>query len=131
MFQNLANLSFKRSKLQALGFYIVFMILGLIFSGVVAGVVVGIASPSADFQEGFNKGGALGPLVATAYNAILIFVVFFSKKLYKNAIAVILTIIGALITYPLGLILGLLFTTILTTFEGQPQSNQDTGETQG
>ena len=117
MFKELMNFKYKRTGIQAIGFYIVFFLIGALLAGVVSGLLQ-VGSKS-DSQTQFNFGIKIGSYVSLIYCTMLSLIILIVKKLYKSALAVILfllTIHGAMLMANL---LGCIFPAILSTFEAK------------
>lgn len=106
MFNNLFNLEFKRSKSQAVGFYIIYVLIGLLLAGL-AGVIAAIIYPDIN-------GIMLGGIIGTIYT---LFVYFYSYRL-KNLHSTYLIILGltaALLAYLFGILISFIVVAYLTT----------------
>ena len=117
MFKELMNFKYKRTGVQALGFYIVFLLIGALLGGVVSGLLQ--TGSNADFQTQYNIGIKIGSYVAIIYCTILSLIMLIAKKLYKSAQAIVLfllTILGAMV---MACLLGCVFPAILSTFEAK------------
>ena len=111
------NFKYKRTGVQAIGFYIVYFIIGVLLAGVISWLLQ--AGSDRDFQTAYNIGVRIGVYVAIVYCTLLSLVILIAKKLYTKAMAVILfilSIIGALLMSNL---LGCIFPAILSTFEAK------------
>jgi hypothetical protein len=108
MFHDLMNFAYKRSALQALGWYLMFFIFGLL---VIVAVTQAIVLATSDF--GFDTGLRLGNFVAIPYTAVLGGLLLWYRP--KTALNVILLLSGVALASFLGLVLGLLPLAILTT----------------
>ena len=123
MFKNLFVLDINRTKLQAFGFYIVYVILGLAISGLVCGALARILlGNSNDVQAGIQIGLKYGAMIASLYALISGLWIIFSKKIFTNIGALIFLIIGTLCSYLFGAILGYIFIAALTTFESKRET---------
>ncbi|MBR1461062.1 hypothetical protein IJ596_05465 [bacterium] len=119
MFKELMNFKFKRTKKQAIGFYIVFFIIGALLGGIVSGLLQ--TGSNADFQTQYNLGVKIGWYVALTYCTLLSLIMLIVKKLYTSAGAIILfllTIIGAML---MACLLGCVFPAILSTFDSKAE----------
>ena len=117
MFKELMNFKYKRTGAQAIGFYIVFLIICALLGGVVSGLLQ--MGSSTDAQTQYNIGIKIGGYVALAYCTVLSLVILIVKKLYTSVWAIILfllTIIGAMLMSGL---LGCVFPAILSTFDAK------------
>lgn len=117
MFKELMNFKYKRTNLQALGFYIVFFLICVLLGGTISGLLQ--LNSNADFQTQYNLGVKIGFYVALIYSSLLSLTIIIVKKLFTLPSAIILfllTIIGALLMSGL---LGCVFPAILSTFEAR------------
>lgn len=114
MFSQLANYRLKRNTLQAIGFYIVYSLLGLLICAV-AGVVMGSLFTSS-FQTRFSLGINVGAAVAAIYFFALYAVLCTQKKL-TSFTYILLGVIGCIITFFSGIFVGFIFVAILATKE--------------
>lgn len=115
MFHNLSDLSYKRSFVQAIGFYIFFLIFFLICGIYLVGII-GFAFKVMRANP-INKIHArtLGHLVAMFACPILSFTLLHKKNQLTNPIMVFIAILSGLLTFFGGAALGLLPTAFLTT----------------
>ena len=117
MFKELMNFKYKRTGMQAIGFYIVFFLICALLGGIVSGLLQ--AGSSADFQTQAAVGIKIGSYVAIIYCTILSLVMLIVKKLYKSALAVVLFLLTILGVMLMGGLLGCIFPAILSTFEAK------------
>jgi hypothetical protein len=114
MFKKLTDFSYKRSGLQAFGFYLAYLLLGSLLgaiSGVVYAAMTGIS--------GMMIGMKAGAFIAVIYCAVLGFLVLRFRKLYKRFSSILLYLLSILSSMILGSLLGLVFISIMTTMETQ------------
>lgn len=132
MFSNLFNLAYKRTKLQALGFYIVWLLL-LMFLAALFNIFMYIllnphAQPLAGFEAGYKAGMNTARMVIPIFSfvsmALLSFGIIAAKKIF-NVKTFILAIIAILITPVFGGWIGMLFPAILTTFDDNNDSSDE------
>jgi hypothetical protein len=114
MFRRLTDLGHQRTLVEAIGFYLAYLILGIAIAaalGAVAGpLVVALGGGSA-----FDGGMLIGTIFAVVACPVLSFAVLIKKGLLGHIgylIVAVLSVAGAAV---LGLILGLVFVAFLTT----------------
>jgi hypothetical protein len=110
MFRHLTDFGHQRTLVEAIGFYLVYLVLGFILAaglGFLAGFV--------DSGFGFEGGLALGTTVAIGICPVLAFSILGAKGLLNHlgyVFVAVLSVVGAAIG---GLILGLVFVAFLST----------------
>lgn len=123
MFKNLFDLSVKRSGLNALGFYIVYTLLGGIFCGLFCSaiaVVYCMLNPVMCSANGADVGlrigktfGVLGAGVVTLAIGIALLTM---KKLWKSVPAVLLFLASLPASLVFGCMVSMILLSIITTF---------------
>ena len=117
MFEELMNFKLQRNKKQAIGFYIVYFLIGGLLGAVFSGLMQ--FGSDANYQTQYHNGIKIGAYVALLYCTTLSLIILVVKKLYKSLLGitlVLLTILGAMI---LGGLTGCIFPAILSTFEAK------------
>ena len=124
MFKNLFDLSFKRTVVQAIGFYIVYIILIALLIGVLSPVIGPIIYPNTQktFEESFQIGAKMAPIIATTLVTIVSVWIIIAKKSYKHFGAIVLLIVAICLTHLLGALVGIIPVAILTTFDNNNNS---------
>ena len=97
MFEDLFNYSKERQPLQALGFYVVFLIIGVAL-GALGGLVFGT-----DFETGM----LVGHVIAVIYCTVLSYLILSAKAQLSNAFSAFI-FITAFLSYFIGSIGGLI-----------------------
>jgi hypothetical protein len=112
MFSNLTDFGFRRTKIQAFGFYITYLIV-IMAIGAVIGIVteVGVDQDTASFGNGMR----LGAFFAIAASIVLSFMVLKAKKLTGNFSLSLLAISSGILALIGGGLLGLIIPTVFTT----------------
>lgn len=116
MFKNLFNLEYKRSKSQAVGFYIVYVIFGLLLAGI-AGIIAAIIYPDIN---GIMLGGTVGAIYS-------LLVYFYSYRL-KNLHSIYLVLLGltaGALAYLFGILISFIVVAYLTTKGESTEQNND------
>lgn len=124
MFKNLFDFSVKRSGLNALGFYIVYVLIGGLLCGLVSALLATfycLMKPQAciadDSSIGTNIGRLWGPIIGFLFTVFIGASIVTCKKLWKSVPAVLLYIASIFIALPCGLIFTLILVSIITTFD--------------
>lgn len=115
MFKNLTDFSFKRSLLQACGFYLAYLLLGIILGGIIGGLAGALFVKENTFQAGYEIGSRFGLFVAIAYSVGVGFLVLIRKRLLGNFLFLILALLGGILALVGGGFLGLIPAAFLTT----------------
>jgi hypothetical protein len=110
MFAEIMNFSYQRSALQAFGWYLMYLLIGIVI-GLISGYVAAIAAK--DFNEGFNIGRMAGQLSAVPYNILLGTLLIWHRK--KDAPNLLLVLAGAVLSTISGAIGGLIPLAFLAT----------------
>ena len=118
MFRRLTDFRFQRTPLEAFGFYLAYLIVGI---GIAAGP--GFLGGLANVTAGFDAGMMLGAAFAIGICPVLALVVLHAKGQLGNFVylfVAVLSVAGAAVA---GLLLGLVFVAFLTTRPavGQPE----------
>ena len=113
MFRRLTDLGHQRTLVEAIGFYLVYLVLGI----VVAAALGAVAGPLAVVSggSGFEGGMLVGTIFAVVACPALSFAILFKKGLLGHVgyvLVAVLSVAGAAVA---GLILGLIFVAFLTT----------------
>ena len=110
MFRRLTDFGHQRTVVEAIGFYLTYLILGILL-GAVLGAVAGFVTGNVGFEGGL----AIGATVAIGICPVLGFIILAAKGLLSHigyVAVVVLSVVGAVIG---GLLLGLVFVAFLTT----------------
>jgi hypothetical protein len=108
MFRVLMNFfPYQRTALQALGWYLTFLLIGLILAGV-AGLIF-VPGPA----EGAQRGIPVGQWVIIAYDLVLAVALLWTR--WRSAVNILLALVGLLLAVLLGALGGLIPLAVLTT----------------
>ena len=110
MFYNLTDLPYRRTPLQALGFYIAYFSIGLIVI-----VVLGYVLALIGIIESYDDGFAVGNIGAILISTLLAYFVAKSKYLLGSFLIIFLIILSGLLAIIGGLLLGLIPVAYITT----------------
>ena len=114
MFRDLTSLRKKRSGLEAFGFYLAYLGLGLLLAGFAAGVS-NFLETTASFMDGYKKGTQYGHFVAVIYCPLLCILILRAKMSYKFVSLLLVPTSGLLAIY-MAMLGGLIPAALLTTF---------------
>ena len=114
MFRDLTSLRKKRSGLEAFGFYIAYLGLGLLLAGF-AGGVSDFFQGAASFMDGYKMGAQYGHLVAVMYCPLLCVLILRAKKSYTFVSLLLVPTSGLLAIY-MAMLGGLVPAALLTCF---------------
>jgi len=115
MFRDLTHLRKARKSLEALGFYLSYLGLGLLLAGF-AGGLINIFNPNDSFMSGYKIGAQYGHFVAVIYCPLLCILILRAKKSYTFISLLLVPISGILVVFSLGMLGGLIPAAVLTTF---------------
>jgi hypothetical protein len=110
MFAEIMNFAYRRNWLQAIAWYLIFLLGGIVIGGIV-GRVAGIAATS--FGEGFDIGNKAGQLSAIPYHIVLATLLVWHRP--KDAANVLLALAGVAISSVFGALGGLIPLAVLAT----------------
>lgn len=121
MFKEFANFKYKRNLLQAIGFYVVYLVIVNLFTFLFCVPVVIGASNELGIEESMvtNIGSIVGWCNVTVAGSLVSFLIIVAKKIYTSPLAIIffiLTVIGNI--FASGLV-GFIFPAILSTFNAK------------
>jgi hypothetical protein len=113
MFQRLFDFAYRRTALQAVGWYIVYFIIGLPLASLVGFVF----SSGTTFAEGYESGQLPGQIFGVVYTAVLGAALLWKRP--KGAINILLFVVGVAISVVVGMLGGLIPLAALTTRPGK------------
>jgi hypothetical protein len=119
MFKSLTDFSYQRSPLQAVGFYIIYLVL-TILAGAIAGMLFGLSTTNLEVDNGQKVGMITAILVVLC----LSFLILQAKKLLNNYFYVGLAALSAVVAFLGGGLLGLIITAYLTTLSGPKKKSK-------
>lgn len=126
MFENVFDLSAKRTPLGALGFYITYMLIGLVVGVIIIFAVTILycmlhteACQTNGEQIGKQIGTISGLVIVFLYCAILGAVMVSVKRLWTNAAALILYIVTLPLSFIGGAFLGLIPLAVISTMDSK------------
>jgi protein-S-isoprenylcysteine O-methyltransferase Ste14 len=119
MFTHLTDFKFKRNRTQAIGFYIAYLFASLLLSALVSFLYMSMngQSFSSDDPESFSAAAQVGAKVFMAVVLVMSFLVLNAKNLLKDTRSIIIVVIGVVLTFIAGGLLGFIPLAYLTTLE--------------
>ena len=116
MFEKLTDFAYTRSTKQAIGFYIVWLLVLIVISGSLAlSYEIVAADPGKTFAEGYAVGIRIGSIFAFIASAFFVVRVAMAKKRFSDS-KMILYVLGTLVLVIIGGgLLGLIIPAYLTT----------------
>ncbi len=112
MFANLADFGFRRTPLQAFGFYLAYFVLFLALAGLVGALVALAAGDRANVADLATRMGILTAVIACT---ALSFAIVAKKQLMNHFPSILLALLAGVLGMLGGALLGLLPATYLTT----------------
>lgn len=113
MFSQLGNFGYKRTALQAVGFYIAYLVFTII-TAALASMVLGGVTGNNDFEFGKK----VGIVVAIVMTLIFSFLILQAKKMTNNYMYLLLAVVAGILSFVGGGLLGLIIPAYLTTQGG-------------
>lgn len=115
LFSDLTKLGKVRSGWQALGFFLAYLALGMLLAAF-AGGVSDFFIKTSTFRDGFDAGAKFGHFAAVIFCPAVSFMIIRAKRNYSFA-ALALVIVSGLLALALGMLGGLMPSSILTCFQ--------------
>ena len=110
MFRRLTDFSYQRTLVQAIGFYLVYLIVGI----VVAAMLGALSGPLTG-NAGFEGGLLIGTIFAIVACPVLSFAILYKKGLLRHVGFVLVALLSVPGAAAGGLLLGLIIVAFLTT----------------
>jgi protein-S-isoprenylcysteine O-methyltransferase Ste14 len=118
MFTHLTDFKFRRSRRQAVAFYIVYLFAAVLFAGLVSYVYMSMSGRTfSPDDQSFSAAEQVGAKVMMAVVLVLSFLILNAKKLLKDSRSIIIVLIGVVLTFIAGGLLGFIPLAYLTTLE--------------
>lgn len=120
MFGHLTDFSHSRTNGEAVGFFLFHTIL-LVGLSTVIGSIVGTLGLNfvGDGTSVVMTGVSVNTLIGTLFVLLMSTSILVGKKLTGDLLSIILTIVGVYVTYHVGVLLGMLIVSYLTTIKGK------------
>jgi len=115
LFTDLTKLAKVRSGWEAFGFYLAYLCLGLLLAAFAGGVSDFFVKASS-FREGFAAGTRFGHFTAVVFCPLVSLLILRAKRNYSFA-ALALVLVSGLLALAVGMLGGLLPSSILTCFQ--------------
>ena len=110
MFRRLTDFSYQRTLVQAIGFYLVYLI-----AGIVVAAMLGALSGPLTGNAGFEGGMLVGTIFAIVACPVLSFAILYKKGLLRHVGFVLVALLSVPGAAAGGLLLGLIIVAFLTT----------------
>ena len=124
MFKKLFEFGYTRSAVEAIGFYIVWLLLFVCAGGIVGAIIGFVTASTSPETLALIMRSAL--LLVTVLTAVLGFKLLQKKRLFKSPLALILSAVGIVLTLFGGALFGLIPFAFITTLA--PKSDEKEGE---
>lgn len=120
MFGNLTDFSHSRTHGEALGFFLFHTIL-LVGLSTVLGSFLGTLGLNlvGDGVTTIMTGVTVNTMISTLFVLLVSSLILVGKKLTGDLLSIILTIVGVYVTYEIGVLLGMVVVSYLTTVKGK------------
>lgn len=119
MFKNLTDFGYKRTKLEAFGFYVAYFVFGFIIGAVANVILVSIISPGANTSEAVLEASKIASpyvvLISCVYTTSLAALIMKAKGLFKDFGMIVLLVVTTGLTAILGCLGGLIPVAIIST----------------
>jgi hypothetical protein len=122
MFRELMNFSYQRTALQALGWYLIFLLFGAMLGGISAAIFTPKATT---LSEAWQQATPIGWWVSRFFPILPASALLWSR--WKSALSVFLALVAVALGLVLGSLGGLIPLAVLTTRRGPKSSKQIAG----
>ena len=123
MFKNLMEFGYKRSKLEAFGFYIAYFVLGFIIGAVANMILVPMVAPGANTPEAAIVASKITApyivLISCVYTTLLAVIIMKAKGLFKDFGMILLLVATTGLTAVLGCLFGLIPVAVLSAMNNK------------
>ncbi len=122
MFKHLTDFGYERNKKEALGFYLVYLLLFVLIGAMIA-AIIGVATHTIpkNFSDTFTKGEEVGAIIVGLGSAALSITILSAKKESRYGF-VLLALIGGVLCLFGGGLLGFIIPAYFTTLRIPPVS---------
>ena len=117
MFTELGNFGLVRSRSQAFGFYVTYLILIVIVGVILGGLMAGLLTPSGGFNQGFDEGVKAGAIISALGCLLLTFMTLKHKNMLVGFSGIIYMVAAAALALLGGGVLGLIIPSYISTRE--------------
>jgi hypothetical protein len=124
MFNHLTDFGYPRNKKEALGFYLVYLVLFVLIGAVIA-AIIGVATHTVpkNFSDTFTKGEEVGAVIVGLGSAALSIAILSAKKESRYGF-VLLALIGGMLCFFGGGLFGFIVPAYFTTLRLPIDSHQ-------
>ena len=120
MFGHLTDFSHSRTHGEALGFFLFHTILLVGLSTVLGSVLTTLGvNLVGDVSTTILTGVTVNTIISSLFVLIVSSLILVSKKMTGDLLSIILTVVGVYVTYEIGVLLGMLVISYLTTIKGK------------
>lgn len=113
MFNELTNFSLNRTRKEAFGFYICWLVV-MFLTAFLLGSIVGILFPN---HNTFEAGLKVGAITAAVYTVTFTVLILKGKNLLSNFSSILLVLVSGLISIFIGGIIGMIIPAYVTTWK--------------
>jgi len=114
MFKKITDFAYRRTALEALGFYLAYFLLGGLLGALIGGLAAAIKG-DATFASSYITGASVGQVVAIIFCLIIAILVVKAKNGFKNFSYILLIVLSGLLAVFGGNLVGLIPVAYLTT----------------
>ncbi len=121
MFGHLTDFSHSRTHGEAVGFFVFFTVVLVGISTVLGSVLgtLGLNLVDGSVTSTIMTGVTVNTMIGTLFVLLTSSLILVNKKLTGDLLSIILTIVGVYATYHVGVLLGMLIVSYLTTVKGK------------
>jgi hypothetical protein len=113
------NFSYQRSPLQAVGWYVIFLLFGLLIGAIIGAIA---ANGTTTFAEGMQRGMLISRYFVIPYHIVVAVALLWSR--WKSVLNIFLALFAILLSTLLGALGGLIPLAVLTTRPRQKSSEE-------
>lgn len=119
MFGHLFDFSYTRTTIEAIGFYVAWLLIVMLFSALASGLVGTFFIGGDNFSYGYSIGVRIGAVIAVIMSTLLSFQITRQKHILKKLSSIVLIILSGLIALFAGGLGGLIVPAYLSTCKAE------------
>lgn len=121
MFGHLTDFSHSRTNGEAVGFFVFHTIVLVGLSAVLGGILhtLGLNLVDSGVTSTIMDGVTVNTMIGTLFVLLTSSLILISKKLTGDLLSIILTVVGVYLSYEVGILLGMVVVSYLTTIKGK------------